>query len=182
MKMFHPAKTDDKGGRFSRPRAALCLIALIAVSATAAGAISASADRTHTARAANKLVGSWMVTVTRPGLPTLKSLHTYSTGRGVIESANSGGARSTSHGAWQWLGGRSYASTKVFFRYAPADGAYLGTVKIRQKVEVARDGQSFSGVAVGELRDPAGNLLPGSNIRRDTVTGERVNVEPIPTP
>jgi hypothetical protein len=35
-------------------------------------------------------------------------------------------------------------------------------------------------VAIGELRDANGNLLPGSNARVDTVTAERINVEPLP--
>lgn len=68
----------------------------------------------------------------------------------------------------------------VFFRYDPASGAYLGTVKLRREIEVARDGQSFTGVSIGELRDPAGNLLPGSNTRRDIEAGQRINVEPLP--
>lgn len=68
----------------------------------------------------------------------------------------------------------------MFFRYDVASGAYLGTVKLRRTLELARDGQSFTGVSGAELRDPAGNLLQGSNMRRDTETGERINVEPIP--
>ena len=35
-------------------------------------------------------------------------------------------------------------------------------------------------MAIGELRDANGNLLPGSNTRKDLVTGERINVEPLP--
>jgi hypothetical protein len=157
------------------------LIALVVIASIAAGAMSASADRSGVQGRSGKLVGSWMVAIDRPGLPPLKSLQTYTKGRGVIENANGGaGARSASHGAWQRIGARKYAVTMVFFRYDPASGAYLGTVKLRRQIEVARDGQSFTGVSVGELRDPAGNLLPGSNTRRDTEVGQRINVEPIP--
>lgn len=78
-------------------------------------------------------------------------------------------------------GPRKYRTTLVFFRYDPASEAYLGTVKIRNEIEVSHDGQLFTGVAYGELRDPAGNLLPGSNTRRDTLTGHRINVEPLPS-
>jgi len=35
-------------------------------------------------------------------------------------------------------------------------------------------------VSVGELRDPNGQLLPGSNTRKDSATAERINVEPVP--
>ena len=174
-----PRETAAPSSR--RSRRALGLIALVVIASIAAGAMSASADRAGVQGRSGKLVGSWMVAVERPGLPSLKSLQTYTRGRGVVETANGGaGARSASHGAWQRIGPRKYGVTMVFFRYDPASGAYLGTVKLRRQIEVARDGQSFTGVSVGELRDPAGNLLPGSNTRRDTEVGQRINVEPIP--
>ena len=69
-----------------------------------------------------------------------------------------------------------------------ASGAAGHTLRPRrQTVEpgppsaIAPGDQSFTGVSIGELRDPNGNLLPGSNIRRDTEVGTRINVEPLPT-
>lgn len=123
-----------------------------------------------------------MVSVNRgPSLPPLKSLQTYTKGHGVVETSNGGAAaRSASHGSWQRAGGRAYASTVIFFRYDPANGTYLGTVKLRHTLELADDGQSFTGTATPEFRDPDGNLLPGSNARRDVVRGERIDVEPLP--
>lgn len=162
-----------------RSRRAAVALGLIVLAASGVGAISASAG----GKGGEKhLVGSWMVSVDRgPALPALKSLQTYTRGRGVIEISNGGAtARSSAHGAWQHEGGRTYGTTVVFFRYDPASGAYLGTVKIRHTLQLAHDGQSFTGVAVAELRDPAGNLLPGSNVRRDVVTAERIDVEPVP--
>jgi hypothetical protein len=160
---------------FNRSFAVIGVLVAIAVSA---GAISASAGGDHRGP---KLVGSWMVSVDRPGLPPLKSLQSYTGGHNVIEIANGGATvRSPSHGAWEKIGGRKYGSTVIFFRYDPVSGAYLGTLKIRHELEVAEDGQSFTGVAIGELRDANGNLLPGSNTRKDTVTAERINVEPLP--
>jgi len=158
--------------------AALVLAVVVAV-----GAISASAGNSRASHAVGpKLVGSWMVSVDRgPTLPPLKSLQTYAKGGGVIEIANGGATvRSPSHGAWKHIGGRTYGSTVIFFRYDPASGAYLGTLKLRHELELAPNGQSFTGVAVGEIRDASGNLLPGSNTRKDTVTAERINVEPVP--
>jgi hypothetical protein len=157
-------------------------MALIVMTTAGMGAISASADGRPAATNANQLVGSWIATVDRgPSLPTLKSLVTYTEGNTVIENANaSATVRSPAHGAWERIGGRTYGTTTEFFRYDPVSGAYAGTLKIRGTLELARDGQSFTGVAVGELRDPAGNLLPGSNTRRDHVTAERIVVEPVP--
>lgn len=173
-------KRSDTGAsrHWRRPLYAIVLIALASI---AFGTMSASADRDAASDRGGKLVGAWIVDVDRPGLPSLKSLQTYNIGHGVVETANGGaGARSAAHGAWQRVGARTYAVTMVFFRYDPATGAYLGTVKLRREIEVARDGQSFTGVSIGELRDPAGNLLPVSNTRRDIEVGRRINVEPLP--
>lgn len=151
---------------------------LVAVAASA-GALSASAGGEHYGP---KLVGTWMVDVNRgPALPPLKSLQSYTGGHNVIEISNGGATvRSPAHGAWKKIGGRKYGSTAIFFRYDPASGAYIGTLKLRHELQLAADGQSFTGVAIGELRDANGNLLPGSNSRKDTVTAERINVEPLP--
>lgn len=162
-----------------RPKLSIAAIGLLVLATIGIGAISASAGGKG---GGNRLVGSWMVSVDRgPALPALKSLQTYTRGHGVVEIANGGAtARSAAHGAWERVAGRTYGTTVVFFRYDPVSGAYLGTVKIRHTLELGADGQSFTGVAVAELRDPSGNLLPGSNTRRDAVTAERINVEPIP--
>ena len=179
--MLRSSKKRSNAGASRQRVTPLCAIVLMVLASIAFGAISASADRDAAHERGGKLVGTWMVDVNRPGLPALKSLQTYTTGHGVVETANGGaGTRSTAHGAWQRVGARTYAVTMVFFRYDLASGAYLGTVKLRREIEVAPDGQSFTGVSIGELRDPAGNLLPGSNTRRDTEVGQRINVEPLP--
>ena len=159
------------------------IAAIVLAVAVAAGAISASAGNERTGDAAGpKLVGSWMQTVDRgPALPPLKSLVSYSGGGPAVEISNGGATvRSPSHGTWKRIGNRRYGSTAVFFRYDPVSGAFIGTLKLRHELELAQDGQSFSGVAIGELRDANGNLLPGSNTRKDLVTAERINVEPLP--
>jgi hypothetical protein len=159
------------------------IAAIVLAVAVAVGAISASAGNKGTGDSASpKLVGSWMVNVDRgPSLPPLKSLQSYSGGGTVVEIANGGATvRSPAHGTWKRIGNRLYGSTTVFFRYDPVSGAFIGTLKLRHELELAQDGQSFSGVAIGELRDANGNLLPGSNTRRDLVTAVRITVEPLP--
>jgi hypothetical protein len=165
-----------------RPMIGTIAVIVLAV-VIAVGAISASAGNNRAKHSASPtIVGTWMATVDRgPALPPLKSLQTYTKGGGVIEIANGGATvRSTSHGAWKRLEGRKYRSTTVFFRYDPATGAYIGTLKLRHELEISPDGQSRTGIAIGELRDANGNLLPGSNTRKDVVTAERINVEPLP--
>lgn len=183
--MFNVVRATRREISSWRLRTSLGAIALIVLTIMGIGAISASAGGSAWVggqASGNQLVGSWMVSVDRgPALPALQSLQTYTKGRGVIETANGPtAARSPAHGAWERTGHRTYGTTVVFFRYDPSSGAYIGTLKLRHSIEVARDGQSFTGVAVGELRNAAGELLPASNTRRDAIVGERINVEPIP--
>ena len=177
--MFNAVRATRREISSWRLRTSFGAVALIVLTTMGIGTIAASAGGQV---GANRLVGSWMVSVDRgPALPALQSLQTYTKGRGVVEISNGPTAvRSPAHGAWERTGVRTYGTTVVFFRYDPSNGAYIGTLKIRHSLELARDGQSFTGVAVGELRNAAGDLLPGSNTRRDVVVGERINVEPIP--
>ena len=164
-----------------RPKWTAGALALIVLVATAIGAISASAGSPG-GGPNHQLAGSWIVSVDRgPALPALKSLQTYTRGHGGVETANGGArARSAAVIAWERIDGRRYGTTAVFFRYDPTTDAYLGTVKLRHTLELSPDGESFTGFSVPEFRDPAGNLLPGSNSRRDAVVGERLNVEAPP--
>jgi hypothetical protein len=178
--IFNADTNRRRGDSFRRLMTALGAVALIALATTAVGAISASADRQAGANNANKLVGSWITTVNRgPSLPPVKSLQTYTGAHGSVEVSNLGALRGPSHGAWKRIGPRQYSVTMVFFRYNPSTGAYIGTTKLRRTLQLARDGQTFTGVSVPEFRDSDGNLEPGSNTRRDAETGERINVEPI---
>jgi len=163
-----------------RLKAACGTIVAVALVATGIGAMSASAGDNEAGE--NQLVGAWFVSVNRgPALPALKSVHTYNKGGTGMETANGGArARSAAAIAWERTSGRTYGTTAVFFRYDPATDAYLGTVKLRHTLELSRDGNSFTGFSVPEFRDPAGNLQPGSNARRDVVTGTRIEVESPP--
>jgi hypothetical protein len=166
---------------FRRVRTAVAAITLMVLAATGIGVVSASADGARAATARD-VVGSWMVTVNRgPSVPPLQSLQTFTRGNGVVEISNGGATvRSPAHGAWERIGARKYATTTVFFRYDPSNGAYIGTLKLRRTLELSPHGQNFTAVSVAELRNPAGQVLPGSNTRRDLETAERINVEPIP--
>jgi hypothetical protein len=154
------------------------VIALIAVAAmVAAGAISASSGDNRGRRAANELVGSWELTVDRgPQLPPVKGLTTYTRGHSVVGTANVL-VRGPSHGTWEHVSGRLYADTHVFFRFDPA-GAYLGTQRINENVRLARDGESYTALAISNLFDPNGNLVAGG--LRATITATRIHVERIP--
>ena len=157
---------------------AIAVIALTVI--VAAGAMSASAarnDREHSS--AHAIVGSWDVTLTLPGLPPGRVLATFDGDGGTVESANAAPAlRGASHGVWERIEPDLFAVTRVFFRFNPQTGAYLGTQKVNATVRVAPDGETFSAVSVSEQRDPAGNVVLAG--LRGTAAGTRIHVEQIP--
>lgn len=162
------------------------------VTMAAAGAISASAggdgrgddgpiagsfggdDR---GEGGSQIVGSWQLNVDRgPALPPVKALTTFTRDGSMIDTANLTN-RSPSHGAWEHVSGRLYSNTHIFFRFDPT-GVFLGTQKINETVRLARDGESFTAVAISSLFDPSGNLVAGG--LRATITATRIHVERIP--
>jgi hypothetical protein len=157
----------------------VALVAAVVLAALAAAGVSAAGgDEGESA----SLVGSWIVSVDRGPLGPLTSMTTYTEGHGSVETASSGASlRTAGLGVWRRVAPRRYEATSTFFRIDPAaGGAFVGTVKLRMAIELDRDGNSYTGVAVPELRDANGNLLPGSNTRRDQISGTRMLVEPIP--
>ena len=129
----------------------------------------------------DRLVGSWMVSVNRgPALPPFKSLQTFTEGGGLVTVQNLAAVNTSSYGAWARIDGLRYGATFVLFRFDPSNGSYIGTIKFRCTLELAPGAQSFTSLCTPEVRDPDGNLLPGSNNRREVGTAERINVEPPP--
>ena len=164
-----------------RKRSIVTAIALVALTVVvAAGAMSAAAARNDLEHSsAHALVGSWDVTLTLPGLPPGRVLATFDGDGGTVESANAAPAlRGASHGAWERIEPNLFAVTRVFFRFNPQTGAYLGTQKVNATVRVAPDGETFTAVSVSELRDPAGNVVLAG--LRGTAAGTRIQVEQIP--
>ena len=156
-------------------KASLASIVLIVAALAATGAISASAADDDSS--ANQLVGSWELTVNRgPTLPPVKGLTTYTPGHSLIGTANNV-VRGPAHGTWEHVRGRLYADTHIFFRF-DATGTLLGTQKIRETLELAQDGDSYTAVAISDLFDTSGNLTVGG--LRATITATRIKVERIP--
>jgi hypothetical protein len=167
------------------PRGLVRALALIGLAfVAAAGVVSAAAgENTSENRPARKLVGSWDVTVTfvdpPPGSPTAaKALATFNADGTTVETPNAPGTlRGSAHGVWKRIEPRLYSVTRVFFRFNPQTGAYLGTGKINATVRVALDGETIAAMSVSELRDPNGNVV-ASGIKA-TAVGQRIHVEPI---
>lgn len=158
--------------------AATALSALTVMVATAA--VSAfAAKNPPKASAGYALVGTWDVTLSLPGLPPGRVLATFTRDGGTVESANSPPAlRGASHGAWKRIGQNLFAVTRIFFRFNPQTGAYLGTQKVNATVRVAEHGTMFTAVSISEQRDPDGNVVLAG--LRGTAFGVRIHAEQIP--
>ena len=157
--------------------AALALIAVVV--AGSAGAISASPfGGAGTANGNKSIVGTWEATVNRgPALAPVKFLHVFTKGGSIVGSGSDSLFNSAAHGAWEYVGDRTYATTHVFHRYSPT-GVYLGTHRINANRRLSADGNSYEGVARGELRDPDGNLT--ASLPLATITATRMPVVRIP--
>jgi hypothetical protein len=143
----------------------------------AAGAISASSGQSGD-HGANALVGSWDATVDRgPAFPSLRTFHTFTRDGSMVETGSDTMFRSPAIGSWEYIGNRTFATTMVLHRFSPT-GEYLGTGKINANRRLSDDGQTYTSVAVLELRDPSGNLIVGG--LRSTAIGKRIEVERIP--
>jgi hypothetical protein len=169
----------ERGVTMIQKRTFVGAIALILIATmVAAGAISASdGDDDHGPGKGATIVGTWDVTVSRgPVLPPVKSFQTFNRGGTIVETANDTLFRSPSHGAWEYVGERTYATTTVFHRFSPT-GAYLGTQKIDANRQLSHDGEMYTAVAVSRMFDPDGNLTFSG---RATATAKRLKVERIP--
>jgi len=165
----------------TRKRSVVATITLFALTVmVATAAVSASAAKTPPkASAGYALVGTWDVTLSLPGQPPGRVLATFSGDGSTVESAAAPPAlRGASHGAWERIGPYLFAVTRVFFRFNPQTGAFLGTQKVNATVRVASDGETFSAVSISEQRDPAGNVVLAG--MRGTAAGTRIHVEQIP--
>jgi hypothetical protein len=172
-----------KGVTMSRTRFFLAAILAIVVAAMAGGGTIAAADA-QDARGqglfdlfrGGEIVGTWQATVTRGPLPSLTSLHTFTSDRTMIESGNDSLFRSPGFGVWEYIGNRTYATTLHMHRFNAA-GEPIGSITVNANRQVSADGETYVGVGVNTVRDLAGNVIGGG---RSTVTGRRVHVERIP--
>lgn len=168
----------------TKKRSQLVVLVLSLLVVVSAGAISASAgdgkdgNRDERGKGRHGIVGTWQATVNRgAGLPPLTSLHALTRSGTMTENGSDNLFRSPSYGVWEYIGNRTYATTMVNHRFSPT-GVYLGTHKINANRRLSSDGNSYVGVAMGELRDPDGNLI--ASLPPATVTATRLQLERIP--
>jgi hypothetical protein len=128
---------------------------------------------------AQQFEGSWAVTVTPvvpPGAPQPPSFRAYGTVSrgGAFFGSDRTRPFSKQHGAWTHLLGNDFAYT-INEDLFDALGNFAGTLTVRVKLTITGN-DTFVGIANGEQRDAAGNLVFN---RCTTVRGERIKVEPL---
>jgi hypothetical protein len=148
-------------------------MALLLASLVAAPGVSAQASDEHPA------IGAWMIDATPEDATDLPELVIVAPGGIVINAASQG----TGYGAWAATGEQS-ADAIFLVPVNDPEAGILGYVTIRTSIEVAEDGQSFTGpytvefpAAMAEaFGAPVGELGPSE------VTGQRIAVEPMGEP
>lgn len=156
-------------------RAAIAAVfAVIAV-----GVIATAGATSKTSKSAgNQLAGTWTVTVDRPPpLPPVSSLQVYTARGSMVESGNDSKSRSPQYASWKRVGGREYAATGVFFRFDPQTEAFVGRMKINRRINLARDGQSFTFRGRATSTDANGNVVASFPV---SGSGQRLQVEEQP--
>jgi hypothetical protein len=116
---------------------------------------------------ARKLEGTWRVEVTprncQTGAPlgsSFTSLLSFARGGVLIETTSrfSPAMRGPAHGVWQHTGGHTFSATAYAFLYN-SSGAWTGTQKITQTIEIGGDPDEFNANATSEIFDTNGNLI-----------------------
>ena len=153
------------------------IVVALAVLMLVIGVVSAPAAQKPAQ--ASAIVGSWDAVVTdqRGNRRSGRSRRSTRTGppSRAPRTRRRYAARPT--GVRSRTGPNVFAMTRLFFRFNPATGAYLGTTKVNATVTVSTDRKSFTAVSRSEMRDPAGALVVGG--LRSTAVGTRMPVERI---
>jgi len=80
-------------------------------------------------------------------------------------------------GVWQRVDPHTFALTTYGYDFAALQQPYDGVFKVNAKLKLSKDGESFSGNAHLEFRDPNGVLQFTDDA---TMTGYRVHVQMLP--
>ena len=100
------------------------------------------------------------VTVTNCNGFVLKTLETYQQFNqgGTLTSVDNQPLRTPGIGTWRYNGGGSYSAPTEFFTFN-TDGTPAGETKLIRDLQLAPDGNSYTGPAIVEVYDVNGNLI-----------------------
>jgi len=125
-----------------------------------------------------RIEGTWRIRTTLHNCQTgvelrsFSGLNTFLAGGSMIATGapSSPALLSTGHGIWEYMGGRSFINTVVFFRFNP-DGTYAGTQKVTRHIEIADTSDQFTTNDSVEFFDSNDNLISTGCV---TGTGQRI--------
>jgi hypothetical protein len=149
---------------------AVCVVAaLVSILAAQSNPRRSLGDGQH-------LEGSWLVTASVVGDPSLiKALLTCSPNGEVVETPSVPLAVSTGHGVWERTGNREFALTVLYLR-RNEDGELIGTSKVRSLLKVNEGMTEAGGRFETTVFDLAGNPV-GSFA--GTAESTRIQSEPL---
>lgn len=149
----------------------------IALAAAAAPAAFAATSHDDGGKSSAQVAGTWLTTVhlinPPPGVGAdFQALDTFTPGHQLLVSSAQAkpGTRTLGQGGWTYLGQRRYAASFTWFRF-DATGTYVGMQRVRQTVELAQDGASYTTRDAVEILSPEGTVIVTI---RATEIGQRV--------
>jgi len=105
------------------------------------------------------LEGTWMLGVANSAQPlAFLGLATFTEDGQVLGESNTTSIKSLERGEWFKVGHREYIRSTVNFRFTEPR-IYAGVQRITSRMVVTEDGEEFTGEAVVERYDAAGNLI-----------------------
>jgi len=147
------------------------LTSVALVGCASAGTTAARQDAVVEAK--RGLVGSWLVSASRPGGQGVVLVTFISDGT-FVRSGDTHPVLSVAHGAWTQVRDREFDATYIALRF-DENRKLVGTQKTRIRITLGPGENDFTGLAKVSVLDPDGKEERASETR---LRGTRIQVEP----
>lgn len=147
------------------------IAAVVLVGCASTGSTAARQDTAG--EASRGLVGSWLVSASRPGGQGVVLL-TFTSDGTFFRSGDTHPMLSAAHGAWKRISDREFDATYIALRF-DENRKFVGTQKTRIRIAQGPGEKEFTGVAKVSVLDLEGKEERASETR---LAGKRIQVEP----
>lgn len=176
--------------KISPPRIFVTMLAIVMAASLVLPGVALGKDKGDEPES-HDLTGSWQGTFTPiPGnpvqFPPVPALFTFNsdktlteTDAGTLVPAPAGAFgpfpvyASPAHGIWRKIGDRKFEFKFVSILVNGGDGTLFGTGTILMRIQLSKDGDSFTGTGTFRFVDTAGNTLPGA-AGPENISGRRI--------